>query len=436
MSAIKEKLAALRAKRASKSTPALPVHSAHLHRDAPHASWDADYKVRLQRHVPASKRSKTQLSPCSSEDEDEDELIVLPPPTRKLSSVAHRQLWRTHEMERAKEKNLRRLMESRPEAFQNTDPCSSGLSPHEEEEAEAEADERDGNGEDEQGWEDEEEAALQSAGSLECKAEDEDEAGAQDGDNSEHVGEVGSVTDIAIAADGDKRYKHGEDPYLAPATSGGSSHEVERDITTDLSVKDRNGDICADDDPASIHASDNPKERALPQVTPPIEDESAPIVRKKSAITISKDPDTCNHPPPGLDFIEDEAEDENADGGEDLSAIPDRDDFMSSGVDSTDESVDENEISASEKKKLAAFHQKWLLRKEKEEVTVLKADPRKLLDLEDDEPSEKAGHASCTLANAVFAKDQDDTSQAAEESVFADLDCNNSSRPSNYIETM
>lgn len=438
MSTIKQKLAALRAKRASKSTPALPMHSPHLGLDAPHASWDADYKARLERRIPPTKRSTTQLSPCSSEDddedEDEDELIVLPPPTRKLSSAAHRQLWRMREIKRAKERNLRRFMENRPEAFESTELCSYEASP-DKEDGEEEYGEGDDDDEGEREWEDEEEAALQSAGKLQAEAENNTDV--QDNNNGKHVGKVNSAIDSAGAADGSPMDKDGEEEFRpVPLTSGGSLYEAERGFATDSSVKQCNDNTCANDDVASIRASDKPQGRASSQLTRRNEDWSPSIVHENITIKNGNDTGTANYASRS-DFIEDEAEDEDANGGEDLSAIPDHHDAISSEVDSsTDEGIDENEISASEKKKLASFHQKWLLNREKEEVNALKADPRKLLDLEDDKPSAKTKIGPSKPVNEVSAKDRDNLSQAAEESAAAELECDNSVQPNNYIETM
>lgn len=244
MLSVKEKLAALRAKRvAQKSAPPATtsdaLSAAVLALGEPQVSWDEDYKEKLEEQDFSHDVKQPAVSSCST-DNDDDELVVLPPPTRKLNPAAQRQLWRMREIERARLKAAKNLMESRPASFDvdeiPTEQCSED--PNAVDEREEDEERRGDGGEDEgeaalhrqesEGFadndaleEDEEEAALESAQRIE-EEEMEDE---------QDELPLGPAQNAPKETDQSLRDRSSIDapPRNEPLSSAGFDHSVSRD---------------------------------------------------------------------------------------------------------------------------------------------------------------------------------------------------------------
>lgn len=96
MADIRSRLAALRARREQRSKPSVSSGASSSTMHLPEPSWDMHFKQRL---------TASALTLSDDEEDDElDELIVLPPPTVKLDPSAQRVVWRREQHSIARKK--------------------------------------------------------------------------------------------------------------------------------------------------------------------------------------------------------------------------------------------------------------------------------------------------------------------------------------------
>lgn len=460
MSSVKEKLAALRAKRtAHKSVPSTStsdaLNAAALALGEPQVSWDEDYKVRLEEHDSSHDVKQSALSSCST-DEDDDELVVLPPPTRKLNPAAQRQLWRMREIERARVKAAKNLMDSRPASFDvdeiPIEPCSEdptaadeaegdgagrGDDEEDEEEAARHRQESEDFADPDAPEEDEEEAALECAQRIEeeemedeedelplrpaqnaCNESDESRSERPNNDvipQNEPLSAAGMDHPVARDRQGPEERQNTREHYSAPEASDEVSKAPE---------EPSNSSKLADD---KIAASD-PKESSRLE---PFEESSKPTgggrLEEKRFST---------------GFVEEEADDDE--GGENENGAPqlleacfDNARFSEEqdvGAEEYDEEVEQENIDPSDNKKLAAFHQKWILEKDRSDMNAMKSGSGRIIvdNVDDAMDLTELVHAG------VDDKGENGNISEAEEGVPDENDFANDdkAKSNNYVEAM
>lgn len=329
MVSLKEKIAALRAKRAAqkpKVSRPFAFEASHSH-----LSW-----THLQQNV--SDMEHVQ----SDDDIDEDgELIVLPPPAPHAS--AQRQLWKMQEIHRARQKVVRKVTDSCPSLLQidniPVEPCSEEASPE-------------ANGNCGADVPDEKEMALKSAVKDDDSEEDDDE------DEEKDEEELALESYAKQALEKDDSTPHMPDNTL---------DELEALSPRRDSGKEKDK-MCASTSPAEQLSSPSPKDHPPEPAKRlgPFEDASKP-----TSFKMRGDDSRLS-----AGLIEDEADDddrhevdsENEQCSED-GAVKDA---FKNDIGCEDD-VNDEDCDAS---KIAAFHQKWILDKHTEEVNALKGPDR------------------------------------------------------------
>lgn len=452
MSSVKQKLAALRAKRSAQklaaSTSANPALSAAaLALGQPQVSWDADYKTKLEDHETSRDIKDSAVSSCSSDD-DVDELVVLPPPKRKLNSAAQRQLWRMREIERARAKAAKTLMDLRPESF-DVDEIPIEQCSEDPIAADGPDDGGEGGGEvtDNDEDEDEEEAARQQRDSDEMAA----------GDDLEKDEEEAALETAQRIEEEEFEDEQDELP-LGPPPSVPKEHH-EQTATPANNEPLQNEPLDAEDDARGV-SPNKPQSTDTGPETEAKEDTSDPKASDEVPKTVlirtsTKDDQTATSEPKprkcnwfetwgkpaaarksekkrfSTGFVEEEAaDDEDGENENDVSQLHED----SSDVEDQDDDMAEKEnIVPSDNKKLAAFHQKWILEKEQDDLNSMKTAPGRMMvnDMDDAMDLTDLAHMQ---PDAM--EENDNASEAgegiSEEHVFG----NDQAKPENYVDAM
>lgn len=346
------------------------------------------------------------------------------------------------EMGRAKEKAVKSIIDSRPDAFLHSHPPSLQPSPVSDDErdphhpADPHADDHNGNEEQDAGWKDEEEVALESAYTLQ------DHLVHPNPDNSHPPPDNPSQPSAPPQPRVQTRHMtrpqaEGQNSCDDPDHHGHPTHSSDQEhnaANTPSNTAPADESTSQKASVESPESSSKPREACQedesPHHVPPPDAERGPAVRARARFAIRH---SAPLRPSG--FIEDEAEDEDGSSGRDSSATPERDDSLD-GDEGVADGVDEHEVSAAERQKLVAFHQKWLLQRETEEVNALKADPRSMLDKEDEEFMASGVDAKVDEADTAQDEGAASGSEAAEGDLDVDLDLDDGSRPANYVESM
>ena len=398
MSSVKAKLAALRAKRAKQRSAATPLadpelSAAALAVGAPQVSWDADYKAKLRQGDTISAPKDSEGSSCLS-DEDDDALVVLPPPTRKLNPAAQRQLWRRRELGRAKEKAAKTLLEIRPESFDVDDvpmePCSED--PLTLEDGKGGKREEDGNLSDRDEDEDEEPPNQPGSGYLGAEngaEQDEEEAALKTAQLEEEEEYEDAMDDLPLATPEDVPEDNTPcvvtDKCDAPENGARASEQAEQDASRHATeAKETTNDVASSEDQV---APETPQETNQPTTMEATSDTRQTNIagEKKSRkgswfIGWKKSPEVkAPERQFKTGFVEEEAHDDDGDEQDDCGRGAASNDDADNDEDEYDELAEKENINPSENKKLAAFHQKWILDKEKGELEAMKTVPGRMM---------------------------------------------------------
>ncbi|CDF34942.1 unnamed protein product [Chondrus crispus] len=397
MSSVKAKLAALRAKRAKQRSAATPLadpelSAAALAVGAPQVSWDADYKAKLRQVDTTSTLKDSEGSFCLS-GEDDDELVVLPPPTRKLNPAAQRQLWRRRELERAKEKAAKTLLEIRPESFDVDDvpmePCSEDPGTLED----GKVDEREEGGNLSDRDEDEDEVPPNRPGSGYLGAEngveqDEEEAALKTAQLEEEEEYEDAMDDLPLATPED--VLENNTPCVvtnkcdAPENGARASEQAEQDASRHATeAKETTNDTASTEDQVAPEAPQETNQSTMEATsdTRQINVPGEKKLRKGSWFIGWKKSPEVKAPERRFKtgFVEEEAHDDDGDGQDDCGGGAASNDDADNDEDEYDELAEKENINPSENKKLSAFHQKWILDKEKGELEAMKTVPGRMM---------------------------------------------------------